>query len=174
MMLLPCAGADEATPCPTLPQQSAKVCPSCLQPFALDSKHNAWAAKWHATLLWCMGGGGGVYRQDVMKPLPVYHACTKCRYCSKQNKKSIILCSNLSAEKVLGVFLPRDQELLLRSGEVWEIDLHAPKCLRERECSLEATLAADAIEVYLKILQTRLCTSLLISYSSSPAGLSAI
>ena len=120
------------------------------------------------------GGGGGVYRQDVMKPLPVYHACTKCRYCSKQNKKSIILCSNLSAEKVLGVFLPRDQELLLRSGEVWEIDLHAPKCLRERECSLEATLAADAIEVYLKILQTRLCTSLLISYSSSPAGLSAI
>lgn len=33
--------------------------------------------------------------------------------------------------------------------------------IRERGCSLEATLAGDAVEVYLKIMQSHLCTSLL-------------
>ncbi|DBA96028.1 TPA: hypothetical protein ACH3X1_001529 [Trebouxia sp. C0004] len=64
--------------------------------------------------------------------------------------------SNLLADKDLRIFSPRDEELLLRPGEVWKLDLHTPKWLRDRGCSLEATLAADAVEVYLKILQTHL------------------
>ncbi|DBA99289.1 TPA: hypothetical protein ACH3X3_011899 [Trebouxia sp. C0006] len=69
--------------------------------------------------------------------------------------------SNLLNDKDLRIFTPRDEELLLRPGEVWKLDLHKPQWLRERGCSLEATLAGDAVEVYLKILQTHLCTSLL-------------
>jgi len=53
----------------------------------------------------------------------------------------------------------------LRPDEVWKMDLHTPQILRDRGRTLEATLAGDAVEVYLKILQTHLCTSLLISHS---------
>lgn len=73
----------------------------------------------------------------------------------------MVVCSNLLNDKDLRIFTPRDEELLLRPGEVWKLDLHKPQWLRERGCSLEATLAGDAVEVYLKILQTHLCTSLL-------------
>ena len=56
-MLLPRAGPDGASRGPRLHRNAAKVSPSCLPLVALDSKHNAWAAKWHATLLWYVGGG---------------------------------------------------------------------------------------------------------------------
>ena len=89
MTLLPCAGPDEGTPCPSPHRPSAKVCPSCLQFVALDSKHNAWAAKWHAILgvcvCWCVRvcveGAGGGGEQDVLQTLPVSFACINCKSC---------------------------------------------------------------------------------------------
>ncbi|DBA99278.1 TPA: hypothetical protein ACH3X3_011888 [Trebouxia sp. C0006] len=64
--------------------------------------------------------------------------------------------SNQLADRALRIFQPRDEELLLRPDEVWKMDLHTPKILRDRGRTLEATLAGEAVEVYVKLLQIHL------------------
>ena len=137
-----------------------------------ESKHNAWAA-----MPPCGVEGGGVHR-DVSKPLSVCLASVPCmqkmQYAKKPNRKSFILCSNQLANGTLRIFHPRDEEKFLRSEEVWKMDLHTPKTLRDRGRTLEATLAGDAVEVYLKILQNHLCTSLLTHIPPTALGMLAV
>ena len=71
-------------------------------------------------------------------------------------------------------FQPRDEELLLRPDEVWKMDLHTPKILRDRGRTLEATLAGEAVEVYVKLLQIHLCTSLLTHIPPTALGMLAV
>ena len=98
----------------------------------------------------------------------------KMQYAKKPNRKSFILCSNQLANGTLRIFHPRDEEKFLRPEEVWKMDLHTPKTLRDRGRTLEATLAGDAVEVYLKILQNHLCTSLLTHIPPTALGMLAV
>lgn len=81
-MLLPRAGLDGTPRGPRLHRNAAKVSPSYLPLVALDSKHNAWATKWHTTLLWYVvcGGWRGEVHRDVSKPLSVYLASVPCMH----------------------------------------------------------------------------------------------